>query len=73
MSTNCSGGNDTNIKRCGHKSDILGCSVADSHHVGADPDPACRFDVDLDPDPSFQKCQQTVQEEIIQILNGVII
>jgi hypothetical protein len=30
-------------------------SVADPHHVDADPDPdpACHFDADLDPDPSF--------------------
>jgi len=28
-------------------------SVADPHHVDADPDPSCQFDVDPDPDPTF--------------------
>jgi hypothetical protein len=44
------------------KSLIIPISVADPHHLGADPDPACHFgpnpdlhfDVDPDPDPSFQ-------------------
>jgi hypothetical protein len=45
-------------------------SVADPHHVDADPNPACHFDADIDPyptfhcdavpdpdpNPSFQKC-----------------
>jgi hypothetical protein len=48
MSTNCSGGNYTNIKRCGYKSDILRCSAADPHHVDAVPDPACHFNADLE-------------------------
>jgi hypothetical protein len=32
------------------------CSVAEPHHIDADPDPACHLnaDPDLDPDPSFQ-------------------
>ncbi len=28
-------------------------SVADPHHVDADPDPACHFDADAEPDPTF--------------------
>jgi hypothetical protein len=28
-------------------------SVADPHHVDADPDPACHFDADPDPDPAY--------------------
>ncbi len=28
-----------------------GISVADPHHFDADPDPACHFDADADPDP----------------------
>jgi hypothetical protein len=28
-------------------------SVADPHHLDADPDPACHFDADPDPDTTF--------------------
>jgi hypothetical protein len=28
-------------------------SVADSHHVNADPDPTFHFDADADPEPAF--------------------
>jgi hypothetical protein len=28
-------------------------SVADPHHVDADPDPPCHFDADVNPDPTF--------------------
>ncbi len=31
----------------------LHASVADPHHVDADPDPACHFDVDPYLDPTF--------------------
>jgi hypothetical protein len=70
MSIKCAGGNDTNIKWCGHRSDILGSSVADPHHAdpdpachfAEDPDPACRFDADLDPDPSFQIKAQNLKK-----------
>ncbi len=33
----------------------MGTSVADTHHLDADPDldPACRFEADSDPDPTF--------------------
>jgi hypothetical protein len=29
------------------------CSIAEPHHIDADPDPACHFDADPDPDPTF--------------------
>jgi hypothetical protein len=45
MSTNCSGGNYTNIERCDHMSDILGCSVADLQDFDADPDPSFQIEV----------------------------
>jgi hypothetical protein len=28
-------------------------SVANPHHINADPDPACHFNEDADPDPAF--------------------
>jgi len=30
-------------------------SVADPHHIDADPDPAFHFDADPDPDPAFSQ------------------
>jgi hypothetical protein len=27
------------------------CSIAEPHHIDADPDSACHFDADPDPDP----------------------
>jgi hypothetical protein len=32
---------------------FTGNSVADPHHLDADPDPACHFDANADPDPAF--------------------
>ncbi len=42
------------------------CSIAEPHHIDADPDPACHFDADLelDPDPSFQIRAQTIEKEL---------
>ncbi len=44
-------------------------SVADMHHLDADPDPACNFDADpdlifhfdADPDPNFQIKAQNLE------------
>ncbi len=36
-------------------------SVADMHHLNADPDPACNF-VDADPDPNIQIKAQNLEE-----------
>ncbi len=33
---------------------IFQSSLADPHHVDADPDPACHFDADPVSDPTFQ-------------------
>jgi hypothetical protein len=37
-------------------------SVADPYHICPDPDPACLFDADPDPAPSFQIKAQNLEE-----------
>ncbi len=43
---------------------LLYISVADRHHVDADPGPdsACHFDADPDPDPTFQVKAQILEQ-----------
>ncbi len=43
---------------------VPNCSVADTHHFDADPDPDSNFhcDADPDPDPSFQIKAQNIEK-----------
>jgi hypothetical protein len=48
--TDCISGPDADLLRNANETG----SVADLHHLDADPDPACHFDADPDPDPACQ-------------------
>ncbi len=54
-------------KPSGH---LLAWSVADPHHDDADPDPACYFDADADPDldPSFRINAQ-ILEKVLELVH----
>ncbi len=51
----------------------LAGSVADPHHVDADPDPTFHFDADPNPDPTFQFDADQCGSGSTTLLAGVLL